>query len=176
MARFVAGALFGAMVVLVGGAAAGLHAQDPGESPDPQAQILHAADVAGVDPTDLAGAVNSTGLSPFVYLHAVGELDHPPLLNTLPPPVVVSPPAPASGVLSARVECIIAKESGGANVANTRGSGAVGVAQYMPSTFAAHAREMGHTDWSPWVPWQAREVAAHDLALGRRSQWAVGGC
>jgi hypothetical protein len=75
-----------------------------------------------------------------------------------------------------RVDCIEMKESGGANVANFRGSGAVGVLQYMPRTFYAHAAEMLHWDWSPWVPWQARAVAAHDLALGRRRQWAVGGC
>jgi soluble lytic murein transglycosylase-like protein len=88
--------------------------------------------------------------------------------------VAASPPVlPA---VSARVACLEAKESGGANVANRRGSGAVGVLQFMPSTFAAHAAEMGHPEYSPWNPAQARAVAAHDLALGRRAQWTVGGC
>jgi len=97
------------------------------------------------------------------------------------------PPEPAYGVwdcsatcgsaqIWAQVACIEQKESGGLNIANHQGSGAVGVMQYMPSTFAAHAREMGHYGWSPWVPWQAREVAAYDLSRGRRTQWTVRGC
>jgi hypothetical protein len=169
---FVSGLVLG---LVLGTAILVSHAADPDPElqPSPQA-IAHAAEVAGVDEIDLAGAVVTTHLEPFVYLHATGQLENP--LPPLPPPVVVSPAAPASGVLSARVECIVAKESGGANIANTRGSGAVGVAQYMPSTFAAHAREMGHPEWSPWNPDQARAVAAHDLALGRRAQWSVGGC
>jgi hypothetical protein len=156
----VAGAVFGAALMLVGGAAIGLHAQDP------QTDVQQAAAAAGVDAVDLAGAVNTLQTDPWVYVRAEGLLEHPP-----PVPPVVAMPA-----VSARVECIIARESGGANVANARGSGAVGVAQYMPSTFAAHAAEMGHPEYSPWNPTQARAVAAHDLALGRRGQWTVGGC
>lgn len=76
----------------------------------------------------------------------------------------------------ARVACIEAKESGGANVPNRQGSGAGGVMQYMESTFRAHAAELGHPEWSRWVPEQARLVAAHDLLRGRRAQWTVGGC
>jgi hypothetical protein len=79
-------------------------------------------------------------------------------------------------VVDPRVACIEARESGGANVPNRGGSGAGGVMQYMESTFRAHAIEMGHPDWSRWTPWQARLVAAHDLAMGRRRQWTVGGC
>jgi hypothetical protein len=75
-----------------------------------------------------------------------------------------------------RVECIEQKESRGRNIANLQGSGAVGVMQYMPRTFYAHALEMGHEDWSAWEPDQARSVAAHDLMLGRRRQWTVSGC
>lgn len=134
-------------------------------TPDEQTTIL--AQQVGVDPLELQGAVNATGAAPVTYLLYEG------LIQLEPPP----PPATQTVVAyNARVECIIVKESGGANIANRRGSGAVGVAQYMPSTFAAHAREMGHPEYSPWVPWQAREVAAHDLALGRRSQWTVSGC
>jgi hypothetical protein len=59
---------------------------------------------------------------------------------------------------------------------NRSGSGAGGVMQYQPGTFARGARELGHPEWSLWVPWEARLVAAHDLALGRRAQWTVGGC
>lgn len=75
-----------------------------------------------------------------------------------------------------QVACIEAKESGGANVWNRAGSGAGGVMQYMPQTFARGAREMGHPEWSLWNPEHARAVAAHDLLLGRRSQWTVRGC
>ena len=136
------------------------------------ADVQAAAEQANVQPSDLLAAMDSTGIAnPFVYLRAVGELSP---LAVPPSRPASSPTAPA--VANSRVECIIAKESGGANVANSRGSGAVGVAQYLPSTFAAHAREMGHPEWSPWVPAQARAVAAHDLALGRRAQWTVGGC
>lgn len=91
--------------------------------------------------------------------------------------VPTSTPEPAySASVWARVACLEQKESGGANIANRRGSGAVGVLQYMPSTFAAHAAELHHPEWSPWVPDQARTVAAHDLVLGRRAQWTVSGC
>jgi hypothetical protein len=79
-------------------------------------------------------------------------------------------------VVDPRVACIEAKESGGANVWNRGGSGAGGVLQYFPSTFRRGALEMGHPEWSLWVPWQARLVASHDLQMGRRRQWVVSGC
>jgi hypothetical protein len=146
-------------------------------TPDEETALLAAS--VGLDPVQLQGAVNSTGASPVAYLAHEGLLD-PPATHasgkSLPPSASSSPPAPTVGVLSSRVACLEAKESQGLNVANRRGSGAVGVLQFMPSTFAAHAAEMGHPEYSPWVPWQARAVAAHDLALGRRSQWSVGGC
>jgi hypothetical protein len=59
---------------------------------------------------------------------------------------------------------------------NRGGSGAGGVLQYFPATFRRGALEMGHPEYSLWVPWQARLVAAHDLAMGRRRQWVVSGC
>ena len=77
----------------------------------------------------------------------------------LDPPATHAPSAPAQSV-SARVACIEAKESRGLNVPNARGSGAGGVMQYMPSTFARGAREMGHPEWNLWNPEQARAVAA----------------
>jgi hypothetical protein len=168
VARFLAGAVFGAALMLVGGAAIGLHAQDP------QTDVQQAAKAAGVDPVLLAGAANTVGVDPWVYARSEGLLESAVTEKSRPPVVAASPPAlPA---VSARVACLEAKESGGANVANRRGSGAVGVLQFMPSTFAAHAAEMGHPEYSPWNPAQARAVAAHDLALGRRGQWTVGGC
>ena len=174
MARFAAGVLVGATMMLVFGAAIGSHARDP------ETDVQDAATAAQVDPVQLQGALNSlktAGLSqtdPYTYLRSTGELPDPGQ-KTLPPPVAASPTAPASGV-SSRVTCIEGKESGGLNIPNARGSGAGGVLQYLPSTFAAHAAEMGHPEWSLWNPAQARAVAAHDLALGRRSQWTVTGC
>jgi hypothetical protein len=156
MARFAVGAVFGLVVGVIAGAAAGLHASSEADD------TVAAAAEAGVDPQDLRGAVNTTGLQPHDYLVAVGHL------APLVPPIAAA--------LRARVACIEAKESGGANVWNRRGSGAGGVLQYMPGTFARGAREMGHPEWSLWNPEQARAVAAHDLALGRRAQWTVAGC
>lgn len=125
--------------------------------------VVDAAEAAGVDPVDLAGAVNTTGLEPLNYLYSVGELEPPK-------------PAPVKPAYNARVACIEAKESGGENIWNRRDSGAGGVMQYMEGTFRAHAAEMGHPEWSRWNPDQARAVAAHDLAMERRSQWTVSGC
>jgi hypothetical protein len=133
-------------------------------TPDEETTVLAAS--VGVDPVALQGAVNATGAPPVVYLAYEGLLD---------PPATHAVSAPAQAV-SARVACIEAKESRGLNVPNARGSGAGGVMQYMPATFSAHAREMGHPEYSLWNPDQARAVAAHDLALGRRAQWTVGGC
>jgi hypothetical protein len=151
-----------------------------GSSVTPTEQTTVLAAAAGVDAMELQGAVNATGASPQAYLIYEGLLDpDPPATHapsSLPPSTSSSPAASTSGVYSSRVACIEGKESEGKNVANRRGSGAVGVLQYMPSTFAAHAAEMGHPEYSPWNPTQARAVAAHDLALGRRSQWTVGGC
>jgi len=53
------------------------------------AEVQAAAEQAQVDPQDLLGAVNTTGLDPFTYLRAVGEL--PPLKVArapIPPPAV----------------------------------------------------------------------------------------
>ena len=140
-------------------------------TPDEQTTIL--AQQVGVDPIELLGASNSTGAAPVAYLMYEGLMEPPP--PSRPPSASNSPAPPTSGV-SSRVACIEAKESGGANVSNSRGSGAGGVMQYMDSTFARGAREMGHPEWSPWSPWQARRVAAHDLMRGRRAQWTVSGC
>jgi len=167
MARpFLAGALTGAVLMLFGMAAVGMHAQDP------QTDVQQAAAAAGVDAVDLAGAANTVGVDPWVYARSEGLLEHSPG----PPPLGKVDVATVWRGVDPRVACIEAKESGGANVRNARGSGAGGVMQYMPSTFARGAAEMGHPEWSLWNPAQARAVAAHDLALGRRGQWTVGGC
>jgi hypothetical protein len=139
---------------------------------DVSAEVNEAAVLAHVSPVDLAGAVNSTGVDPYTYLRSTGELP-PVALSGSPLGKVDSLPTRA---VDPRVACLERKESGGANVWNARGSGAGGVMQYLPSTFARGAAELGHPEWSLWNPAQARAVAAHDLAVGRRSQWTVGGC
>jgi hypothetical protein len=137
------------------------------------ADVEELANEVGLEPILLQGAVNSVKTPPRTYLQHEGLLE-PPAPTPARSPAGAVPVAPAS--VMNRVACIEAKESGGANVANARGSGAGGVMQYMDSTFAAHAREMGHPEWSKWNPVQARAVAAHDLQMGRRAQWDVGGC
>jgi hypothetical protein len=115
------------------------HAQDPDPdiSPSPQA-IAHAAEVAGVDEIALAGAVVTTHLEPMVYLHAVHELENPPLLNTLPPPAPTSPPAPASGAFSVWDWDALARcESSGNWHANT-GNGFFGGLQFTLATWHAY--------------------------------------
>jgi len=146
---------------------------------DVQAEVLAAATTAHVDPIKVQEALDTmaqdgVNTDAWSYLRSTGEL--PPLPHETVRPPALSDSPPAAPAVSARVACIEGKESQGRNIANTRGSGAVGVLQFMPSTFAAHAAEMGHPEWSPWNPAQARAVAAHDLALGRRAQWSVGGC
>lgn len=125
MARFVTGLVAGMVIATVAGAAIGLHAQAD--------DVAVAAAAAGVDERDLRGALNSQaahGLTsdPWSYLRAVQELP------SLPPSAAASPPAPASGV-SSRVACIIRVESHG-NPSARNPSGAAGLGQFLPSTWA----------------------------------------
>jgi hypothetical protein len=108
------------------------------------------------------------------FVESPESVDVSPEVVDVEEPEPVLPAFPAA--VMARVACIEGKESGGANVWNRSGSGAGGVMQYMAGTFANHAAEMGHPEWSRWNPDQARAVAAHDLMLGRRRQWTVTGC
>ncbi|HLQ37228.1 MAG TPA: hypothetical protein VK348_05490, partial [Planctomycetota bacterium] len=45
------------------------------DTPEPDTTLVDAAEASGVDPVDLAGAVNTTGMAPREYLYAVGELE-----------------------------------------------------------------------------------------------------
>jgi len=131
MARLLIGAVFGVVVGVVGGAAFGIHAQDPDPEQVPSAQeIAHAASIGGVDEIALAGAVTTTGLAPLVYLRSVGELENPPPLPAPKPPPVA---APSYGVWDRLAAC----ESGGRWSANT-GNGYYGGVQFdLPSWRAA---------------------------------------
>jgi hypothetical protein len=79
MARLTVGLVFGFVVGIVAGAAAGLHAQED--------EVETVAAQAGVDPHDLRGAINTTGLEARQYLVAVGELQPPPVPRVAPPSV-----------------------------------------------------------------------------------------
>jgi Transglycosylase-like domain len=121
--RFVVGAVFGIVVTTLAGAALGIHAESD--------QVEAAAAEAGVDPQDLRGALNSQGVrgmttDPWVYLRANRELP------SLPPPVAVSPPAPASGVWARLAEC----ESSGVWNRNS-GNGYFGGIQFDQQTWLA---------------------------------------
>ena len=73
---------------------------------DPPPSVVAAAQDAGVDPVDLQGAVNTTGLDPRVYLRGVGLLDNPP--PQPPPKPAVAAPA-VTGVWTRLSQC----EAGG---------------------------------------------------------------
>jgi hypothetical protein len=167
MARYGLGVLTGMVIMAFVGAAVGLRAEDP------KTDIQTAAVAAGVDPQDLAGAVASTGLDPWVYLRSVGELEHAASTPALPPPI--------SGAL-ARADCIIARESGGLDVPNARGSGAQGPGQYMGPTWttdvALYRAATGYSGpLNLHVLADVRRVMAYVLTLpGKRAQWTVGGC
>ena len=122
MARFVVGAVFGLVVGVVGGAAAGLHA-DPA-SPD----VAAAAEQVQAAPVDVLGLMATLEIAdPFVALRTVGEI---------PPLVVSKPPPPASvpfGIFDRLAQC----ESGG-NWAAATGNGFLGGLQFLPSTWRAN--------------------------------------
>jgi len=126
-----------------------------GHADDVQAEILAAAAAAHVDPTDLAGAVLSTGLDPWIYLRAVGELDQP---------APSSPPA-----ASPRVACIIRVESqGDAHAVNPR-SGAAGLGQFLASTW--RSTPQGRAGLSVFDPVANRAAIDWMLANGRAREF-----
>jgi hypothetical protein len=75
---------------------------DTADTVDPPPAVVAAAKDAGVDPVDLQGAVNSTGLEPRVYLQQQGMLDNP--APPAPPPVYVAA-STVSGVWTRLAQC-----------------------------------------------------------------------
>lgn len=168
MARNVLVCGAGVVIGLVLGAAVSLHADQA-----PSSETIALAEQVDVDPWDLQGALNSTGLDARTYLIQIGLLAPPP------PP---GPPLIGARVL-ARVDCIIGKESGGNDVPNRQGSGASGPGQYFPSTWARHtALYRAYTGYagplSLHVLEHVRRVMAFMLAVypGSRTEWSVAGC
>lgn len=155
MARLmlVVGFTAGVIVTTIAGAAVGLHADEA------SAEILEAAAAANVDPVNLQGAVNSTGLDPFVYLRGVGEL---------PPQPATPPPAP---VASGRVDCIVHYESqDDARAVNPR-SGAAGLGQFTLSTW--RSTPQGRAGLSVFDPSANRAAVGWMLSAGRSREFAV---
>jgi hypothetical protein len=142
------------------------------------AEILSAAEQAGVDPAELQGAVDSTGLDPFVYLRSVGELapleDPPEPYHPLPPtqpPRAVLP----SGGFNYLVECIIAHESRGYAYAVNPYSGAAGLGQFLRSTWSSTPQ--GRAGLSVFDPVANRSAIAWMLAVGRGAEFVgLRGC
>jgi len=164
MARtFVAGALFGAVVATVLGAAVGLHADDV------SAEVLEAAASAHKDPVALAGALNKiehdTGnaIDPYDYLRGVGDLPPLPPKN-LPGQSYTSQSSP-------RVDCIIHYESrGDARAVNPR-SGAAGLGQFLASTW--RSTPQGRAGLSVFDPSANRAAVGWMLSAGRAREFAV---
>jgi len=166
-------------MAFVGGLACGLvigtmvivsHAADP----DPGPQIAHAAELAGVDKTDLEGALHSTGFTnPIAYLRSVGELENPP---SLPPPVRVSPASAPVAVSSSPVaECIIRAESHGNPGAVNPRSGAAGLGQFLPTTWASTPQ--GRAGLSVFDPVANRAAVNWMLSVGRGAEFVtIWGC
>ena len=148
MARFVVGAAFGVLVGLVAGAALGVRADD----------VEAAALEAGVDPQDLQGAVNSTGISARDYLAAVGELGEPD-------------PQPPAARSSPRGECVIWHESRNVPTAVNPRSGAAGLGQFLPSTW--RTTPQGQAGYSVFNAAANRAAVEWMLAVGRGREFDV---
>ena len=152
MARFVAGAVFGLVVGVVGAAALGLHAQSA------DADVQSAAAEAGVSEIDLAGAVNTLGVDPRTYLRSVGEL----------PP---SPPASASPAVPARVACIVRVESHGDPGAVNPRTGAAGLGQFLRGTWLSTPQ--GRAGLSVFSADANRAAIEWMLAAGRAREFVA---
>lgn len=167
MTRLALGIVIGIGVGMIGFAACGLHAQE-----QPTEDTVAAAEEAGVDPIDLQGAVNTTGLDAHTYLIAVGELAAP--ISALSE--VVNTGWPFQGPLAQRIFCVEAIESAHGrlmyNPAPWQGEHAQGFLGWLPST----ARRWGVVIGNRASEWDG---ARRMLLAGAGSQFfgiAVGRC
>jgi hypothetical protein len=153
MARLTVGVVFGLVVGVLAGAALGIRASED--------DVALAAAEAGVDETDLRGAVNTTGLGARQYLTSVGELPQAG--------AAVGSGLPAASVFDRRIECLIRYESGGNPYAVNRSSGASGLLQFLPSTW--RSTPQGRAGMSVFDAVAARAAAAWMLSQGRAREW-----
>lgn len=148
MARLIVGAVLGVVVSLLPGMARA--AEDHVD----QAELDDAAAEAGVDPIDLRGAVNSTGLAPRTYLVAVGDL---------------VPPKPPPDWIDSLVSCLAWAESRNDPNAYNRRSGASGLLQFLPSTWRS-------TPWASFSIWNGAaqwQAARWMISVGRLHEWST---
>ena len=125
-------------------------------TPDEETTVLAAS--VGVDPVALQGAVNSTGVAPAAYLASEGLLD--------PPATHAPAPAPSSP----RVACIIRVESRGNPSARNR-SGAAGLGQFLPSTWATTPQ--GKTGLSVYDPAANTAAITWMISVGRAREFVA---
>jgi hypothetical protein len=119
-------------------------------------QVDEAAAQAGVDPTDLRGALVSTGIDdPYEYLYATGELARPA----------------APSVSSPRVDCIIRNESRGDPTAVNARSSASGLGQFLPSTWASTPQ--GRAGYSVFNAAANRAAIGWMLSVGRAVEFVA---
>lgn len=118
-----------------------------------------AANEAGVSLTNLLGAMAATGLPARPYLEMTGELSRP---SALPPP---------RDALDTLVDCLVWHESRGFAGAYNRRSGASGLLQFLPSTFATTPQ--GKAGLSVFDPAAARAAAKWMIGQGRLREWST---
>lgn len=116
--------------------------------------ITTVATEAGVDPTDLEGAVNSTQLEPREYLQAVGEIARPVPVRTVP---------------TGRLACIARVESHNDPDARNPRSGAAGLFQFLLSTWMTTPQ--GKAGLSRYDPVAATDAAQWMVNQGRIREW-----
>jgi len=155
--------VIGAVVV---GVAIGLAAVASYAQEAPAQAVVDAAEASGVDPVDLAGAVNTTGLEPREYLYAVGELERP----YVPPPYRAAASATGPYGLSPYLARVAWCESR-YNPRAVGRLGEIGLFQLKPGdgmlpVFYA----WGGTN--PWNPWQQAEFARWAFTHGYAGRWS----
>ena len=162
MARLALGVVVGLVVGLVVGTAIVVsHAQD--ETP-PQA-VVDAAEASGVDPVDLAGAVNTTGLEPREYLYQVGELERP----YVPPPYRAAASAAGPYGLSPYLARVAWCESR-YNPRAVGKLGEIGLFQLKPGGMLPVFYARGFTN--PWSGEQQAEFARWAFSHGYAGRWS----
>lgn len=119
--------------------------------------MIELAAQAGVDPEDLAGAVNTTGLEPLEYLYMAGHLQRPA--------------PPQKSALERRLDCIAWFESRDTPGARNPRSGAAGLFQFLPSTW--RTTPQGKAGLSVYDPVAARDAARWMIGQGRIREWEV---
>jgi hypothetical protein len=169
VARLALGVAFGVVVgLVVVSAIAVCYAQ----TEEPPQVVIDAASDAGVDPLDLEGAVNTTGLEAREYLYQVGELERP----YVPPPVPVRAAAAGGPFgLSPYLARVAACESihfrTDVVYGPTRGrAGEIGLFQLKPGGMLPVFYAWGYTN--PWSPWQQAAFATKAFALGYGGRWS----